>query len=158
MTQTNTNLYFNGKLLPALKRRCHAAICDEDLVLPLQLTYRDVGVDHILDRDVFSKSKAFVVYGETSSEPLVSVLDSGGLLRGGAIRQGSYIGQITVYSRDIGVCYELGDHIMDMFDLFARQRNEFRYFRLLERKSVASEEITGWVAIYTMKIQLQPEV
>ena len=152
---TNTNLYFNQKLLPALKRRCHAAICDEDLVLPLQLTYRDVGIDNILDRDVFSRSKAFVVYSEDAAEPLVSKFDGGGLLRGGAVRQGSYGVQITVYSKDVGVCYELGDHIMDMFDLFAKRRNDFRYFRLMDRKSLPSEEIDGWVGIYKIKVQLQ---
>ena len=157
----NTNLLFVSELLPALRRRCHAALCGKGVKLPDGIMLSNIMIDNVLDKDVFNKEKAFVVYSEENTEPFVGDFDAvfngrGSLLRGGTIRQANSDAQITVYSRELKVCYILGDTVMKSFDDAAVRRQDFRYFRFLSRNQAKAEEVDSWTVIYKFRVQLQP--
>ena len=157
----NTNLLFVTELLPALRRRCHAALCGKNVKFPNGLVLSNIMIDNVLDKGVFNKEKAFVVYSEERTEPLVGDFDDtfnvgASLLRGGTIRQASSDAQVTVYARELKVCYVLGDTLMKSFDDAAVQRQDFRYFRLLSRNQAKAEEVDSWTVIYKFRVQLQP--
>ena len=157
----STELLFTMELLPALRRRCHAALCGGNVKFPDGIVLSNIMIDNILDKSVFNKEKAFVVYSEEKTEPLVGEFDksfgaAASLLRGGTIRQASSDAQVTVYARELKVCYVLGDTLMKSFDDDARQRHDFRYFRLLGRNQAKAEEVDSWTVIYKFRVQLQP--
>ncbi len=158
----NTNFLFPDELLPALRRRCHAALCGDDVELPEGLHRGNISIDNVFNHDVFDKSDAFVVYSEEKTVPLVGKFDAdkfeitGELVRGGTVRQATSDCQVTVYAQGKKTCYILGDMLMQSFDLSARRRYDFRYFRMLSRNEAKAEEVDSWTVIYKFRVHLQP--
>ena len=154
--------YFNKHLLPALRRQCHAAICCGDNVpepLPGKLKKEDISINHELNDDLLDAGKAVIVYSEELAAPIQyeDMSEMRALLRGGEVRNANYDAQITVYHKNIGTAYELGDIIMEHFDTTARRHVDLRYCRLVDRHSAKQEETDAWAVVYKLRIQLQPQ-
>ena len=157
-----TNFLYPDELYPALRRRCHAALCTDGVELPEGIKASRIYISYELDKDVFDRADVAVIYTEEASEPIKTVFqdenipDTNHLLRGDLVRKGDYTVQFSVYSQDIDVAYRIGDMLMLNMDLSARRRRDLRYFCNLDRHSAKHEDTDSWMVVYKCKVQLQP--